>query len=162
MDLYPIELFSTIETVIGVTIALVLAFWVAKKDQSARPIGFAAVMIGLVTTMCWFTNVSEELSWFTLFLIGISFITGMTAEDAYDDRWHYLALGIALFGKAVLALIPMIWDVLMGEVPGMPVLVFVLLVALTGALFAWLLVKVRFNRTHDEPVHGEEPQAQPA
>lgn len=150
MDLYPIELFSTIETVVGVAIALALAFWVAWKDQSARPIGFAAVMIGLVTSMCWFTSVSEELSWFTLFLVGIMFVTGMTAEDRYDDRWHYLALGIALFGKALLMLIPIIWDVLMGEVPGMPVLVFMLLIVLTGGLFAWIFTKVRFNRTDDE------------
>lgn len=113
-------------SLIWVIIAIVAAFWVAKKDQSARPIGLlAAAAISFITAWTWFTWLSVLWAVLVVLVTAALFLVGMFVSDDKDNLWHYLALTTALLGKVIIAGFAAAWD---KQVPLLVALVLALLV----------------------------------
>lgn len=156
MDFYPISMFPYTLTFLGVIATVALALWVANKDQSARPIGLAALVpIVLVTGWTWFRDLPEMTAWATLVVVLALFIIGMTRDESKDDRWHYGAMAVALFGKLLCWFLPWLLSVIMNDyaIEG-PVLLFLLIaVALIG-----LGLFIGYRRWQHGYVHDDEPE----
>jgi len=125
--MYPITFIPLWASIVGVIAAVMLSYWVADEDNSARPLGLGAVFISLVTATCWVTSLPAWTAVVVILTTLALFLVGMLASDRIDDWFHYGAMLVALFGKLVAGLLPLLWGVLTGEVT-IPVIVLVLLV----------------------------------
>lgn len=136
--MYPIDVFPLEATIVGVAVLSLLGFWVAHEDDSARPLGLVSLPIVAVTGWCWFDSMPEWTAWVIAIATALVFIYGMLSDESKDDRWHYGALFLALFGKLLIWTVPLIWDVLTGEVEvklqGWMILILVLGIAIGVAL----------------------------
>lgn len=93
-------------TVLWAVLAYAAAHWAGVKDDSARPIGLvAAVVIAPLTAWTWFTSLAAGWSVAVVLAVVVLFVIGMIRPDAHDNIWHYSALVLALFGKALAALL---------------------------------------------------------
>ena len=140
MDFYPISTFPYALTIVGVGVTVALGLWVAHKDQSARPIGLVAFMpIVFVTGWTWFRVLPEWTAWLSAVAVAVLFIVGMTKHEDKDDKWHYGALVVALFGKLVFWFLPWLWSLVTNDftIKGP---VFLLILALVGlvAIGVWI------------------------
>lgn len=127
--MYPITFIPVWASIVGVIVAVGLSYWVANEDNSPRPMGLGAVFISLVTATCWIPSLP---AWTAIVVIIATlglFIAGMLVPDTVDDWLHNGAMLIALFGKLVAGLLPLIWGVLTGQVT-IPVFVLLGLVLL--------------------------------
>lgn len=153
MDIYPISMFPYTLTIVGVIVTTALALWVAKKDQSARPVGLAALVpIVLVTGWTWFRSLPEWTAWLTLVVVLVLFIIGMTRDETNDDRWHYGALFVALFGKLVFWFLPWLWSVITDDftIKGPVILLILALIGLI-AIGVWIGHRMWSHHSQTEP-----------
>lgn len=125
--MYPITFIPLWLTIVGVIVAVGLSYWVAHEDNSARPLGLGAVFISLVTASSWVISLPAWTAVVVIIATFGLFIVGMLVPETIDDWFHYGAVFVAVFGKLVIGLLPLIWAVLSGEVT-VPVIVLVLLV----------------------------------
>lgn len=156
MNFYPISMFPYTLTFVGVIVATVLALWVAKKDQSSRPVGLIALVpIVFVTGWTWFRDLPEWTAWTTLVVVLVLFIIGMTRSETKDDAWHYGALGVALFGKLLCWFFPWLLSVIMNDyaIKG-PILLFLLI----AAAFIGLGVYIGWRMWQRGYVHVPDPE----
>ena len=153
MDFYPISMFPYTLTFVGVIVTTALALWVAKKDQSARPVGLVALMpIVFVTGWTWFRDLPEWTAWATLLGVLVLFIVGMTRHESKDDIWHYGALTVALFGKLLCWFLPWLLSFILSDfaIKG-PVLLFLLIVLAIFALGFYIAERRRRRNYEPEP-----------
>lgn len=128
--MYPITFYPLWETIIAVIVLGALGYWVADKDNSARPLGLMALPIAMVTGWTWFTS---QPAWTAVVVASVTtllFLVGMTRDENKDDHWHYGAVAVALFGKLVTWFLPWLWLVLSGQV-NVPVWILALLILIT-------------------------------
>lgn len=155
--MYPIDVFSLWSTIVGVIVFGALGYWVADRDNSARPFGLTALPIALVSGWCWFTSLPEWTAWATASAAVVLFIIGMFSPEDKDDKWHYGAVVVAVFGKLIAFVAVQLWPVLTGqvEVPVWALLLLILFAMLTIA--SWRSERVRGwsqqlgNRLHKSP-----------
>jgi hypothetical protein len=138
--MYPITNIPIWLTIVGVIVAIGLSYWVANKDNSARPLGLGAVFISLVTASSWFISLPGWTAVVVIIATLSLFIVGMLAPETIDDPFHYGAVFVAVFGKLVAGSLPLIWARLTGEVtvPEVTVPVFVLALLLIVAFVGFL------------------------
>jgi hypothetical protein len=140
-------------TIVGVIVATALALWVAKKDQSARPVGLVALVpIVFVTGWTWFRDLPEWTAWTTLLVVLVLFIVGMLRDESRDDAWHYGAMAFALFGKLLCWFLPWLLSIIMNDyaIKG-PVLLFLLIAAALIALGFYIAERRRRRDYEPEP-----------
>ena len=141
--MYPIDAFPLMATIAGVIVFGILGYWVADKDDSARPFGLTALPIALTSGWCWFASLPEWTAWATVSVALVLFLVGMFSPEDKDDKWHYGAVLVALVGKLVAYLAVQLWPVLTGqvEVPVWMLLALILFAMLTFA--SWRSERVR-------------------
>jgi hypothetical protein len=114
---------------------LAAALWVARRDRSPRPLGLVAVVIAALTYDVWWPELDSAWGWTILVLTVVLFVIGMLNRGS-GDLWHYSALLVALFGKALAWLIVAIWSqTITITISWVGIIVLVLLVALAVATF---------------------------
>lgn len=113
---YPINFLPATASITIVLVLTLAAYWVATKDQSPRPLGLIAFPVVGISGWTWFTHLPEWTAWVTFILVTALFVIGMFRDEAHDNKWHYGALAVALFGKMVMGFAPVLTDVLNGEV----------------------------------------------
>ena len=141
--MYPIELLPLKATIIGVIALCGLGYWVADKDNSARPFGLTAAPVALVTGWCWFASLPEWTAWVTASAAIALFIIGMLRPEDKDDVWHYGAVLVALAGKLIAYLAVQLWPVLTGQVKVPVWLLFLLILFALLTIASWKSERVR-------------------
>lgn len=122
---------------------LAAALWVARRDRSPRPLGLVAVVIAALTYDIWWPEL-DIAGWTILVLTLVLFVIGMLNRGS-GDLWHYGALLVALFGKALAWLIVAIWSqTITITISLVVIIVLVVLVAL--AVIAFLGRRARAGR----------------
>lgn len=71
------------------------------------------------TALVWFTALPWGMVFIVVFAAIALFVTGMLVgrkhPDKDDNLWHYGALGVSLFGKAICAFFPWFFGVMSGK-----------------------------------------------
>lgn len=140
---YPLDQLSWVAVLIGVIMLLVCTYWVWQKTGLPEVIGLMALVISLPTSWVWFGELPLWTAVAVVIMTALLFIIGMTRPEHKDDLWHFGALVIALFGKAIMIGAISIWPVLTGEVP-VPLWLLLLLILLTiVGLLGWRSERAR-------------------
>lgn len=141
--MYPVDVFPFWATLIGVIALGALGYWVADKDNSARPFGLTALPIAMVSGWCWFASLPEWTAWTTASAAVVLFLIGMVSSEDKDDRWHYGAVLVALVGKLAAYLAVQLWPVLTGQVEVPVWLLFLLILITMLTIASWRSERVR-------------------
>lgn len=156
--MYPLDTLWWL-SLVWVIVIIAAAFWVAKKDQSARPIGLvAAGAISFISGWTWFTELSVWWAVLVVLLTTALFVVGMLMPDTKDNLWHYGALVVALFGKTLVAAVVATWGM---NVPLLVVLVLTAVIITLVVVLVRLLrsprVKQAMAKSFDDQNEEEEP-----
>lgn len=140
---YPLDQLSWVMVLIGVVLLLACTYWVWQKTGLPEVIGLMALVISLPTSWVWFGELPLWTALFVVFTTAALFVIGMTRPEHKDDPWHFGALVVALFGKAVMIGAINLWPVLTGEVP-VPLWLLLLLILLAiVSLLGWRSERAR-------------------
>lgn len=138
---------------VWIVTAATMAYWVAHKDQSARPLGaIATLVIAPITALTWFSELPVWWAALVILATAALCLVGMFMPDSKDNWWHYVALVVALFGKAVIAGVVATWGM---NVPLLVVIglamVIIVLVAMVVRLSRSTRVNAKLAENFDRP-----------